>query len=360
MKAIDTFPRATLDPSRTTGLVLCGMGGPDRPEAVQPFLRNLFADPLIFPVPRLFAGIAGRLIAWKRAPEVRKRYAMISADSATPQLPMTRNQAAYLAAKISATGRATLPGVAMRYWNPFPNEAVAELMGAGAVQFLIVPTYPQYSGATNGSTINFVIDALKKVVPAAPVHVVADWHLVQGFIESLARPVIDQLALWAERKIEPRECALQYVAHSLPESFIRKGDPYLERTRATVTAVHALVENALNAAEHGAWLDRVAGGGQPCLSFQSKVGPIAWLGPQIDEEVPRLAREGIRRLFVQPVSFTCEHIETLLELDIELKSQAVDLGVEEFHRGAALNLNETWLDSLADHLIHLAFTTEAG
>ncbi len=358
MMTIDTFPQAKLDPSRTTGLILCGMGGPDRPEAVQPFLRNLFADPLIFPVPRLFAGIAGRLIAWRRAPEVRKRYAMISSDSATPQLPTTRNQAAYLAAKISATGRATLPGVAMRYWNPFPNEAVAELMGAGARQFLIVPTYPQFSGATNGSTINFVIDALKKVVPAAPIHVVADWHLVPGFIESLARPVIAQMTRWAEGDAEPEQCALQYVAHSLPESFIRKGDPYLERTQATVNAVHAMVERTLRDAGHGAWLERVAGGSEPCLSFQSKVGPIAWLGPQIDEEVPRLAEAGIRRLFVQPVSFTCEHIETLLELDIELKAQAAGLGIEEFQRGEALNLNEIWLDSLTDHLIHEAFGPE--
>jgi ferrochelatase len=360
MMAIHTFPQAALDPSRTTGLILCGMGGPDRPEAVQPFLRNLFADPLIFPVPRLFAGIAGRLIAWKRAPEVRERYAMISKDSSTPQLPTTWKQAAYLAEKISDTGRNTLPGVAMRYWDPFPNEAVAELMGAGARQFLIVPTYPQFSGATNGSTIRYVIDALENIVPEAPVHVVADWHLVSGFVEALARPVISQLTRWAEEKVDPGECALQYVAHSLPESFIRKGDPYLERTQATVSAVHDMVKKALDSVGNGSWLEVLDGGREPRLSFQSKVGPIAWLGPQIDEEVPRLAREGIRHLMVQPVSFTCEHIETLLELDIELKAQALELGMVEFQRGAALNLNEIWLDSLAHHLIDEAFPAEVG
>jgi len=360
MMAIETFPQAALDPFRTTGLILCGMGGPDRPEAVQPFLRNLFADPLIFPVPRLFAGIAGRLIAWKRAPAVRQRYAMISEDSSTPQLPTTRKQASYLAEKISDTGRGTLPGVAMRYWNPFPNEAVAELMGAGARQFLIVPTYPQYSGATNGSIIRYVMDALEKIVPEAPIHVVADWHLVSGFVEALARPVIAQLTRWADDKLDPRQCALQYVAHSLPESFIRKGDPYLERTQATVSAVHVLVKKALDPVENGSWLKGVDGGREPHLSFQSKVGPTAWVGPQIGEQVTRLAREGTRRLMVQPVSFTCEHIETLLELDIELKTLALELGMVEFQRGAALNLNETWLDSLASHLIDEAFPVEVG
>jgi ferrochelatase len=360
MMAIDSFPQATLDPYRTTGLILCGMGGPDRPEAVQPFLRNLFADPLIFPIPRPFAGIAGWFIAWKRAPEVRKRYAMISEDSATPQLPTTRNQAAYLAQKISDSGRLTLPGVAMRYWDPFPVETVAELMGTGARQFLIIPTYPQYSGATNGSTIRFVLDALEKIAPEAAVHVVADWHLVSGFVEALARPVIEQLTLWAGEKVDPRECALQYVAHSLPESFIRKGDPYLNRTQETVAAVHRLVKAELAAAGFADWLATVDGGHEPSLSFQSKVGPIDWLGPQIDEEVPRLAGQGIRRLMVQPVSFTCEHIETLLELDIELKELARELGILDFQRGSALNLDETWLDSLADHLLSEAFSTEVG
>ena len=360
MMAIDTFPRSALDPARTTGLILCGMGGPDRPEAVQPFLRNLFADPLIFPAPRLIAGIAGRLIAWKRAPEARRRYALISEDSATPQLPTTRKQAKYLAEKISETGRGTLPGVAMRYWHPFPGETVAELMGAGARQFLLVPTYPQYSGATNGSTILFVMAALEKIVPDAAVYVVTDWHLLPGFIEALARPVVAQLTRRVDEGVDPGECALLYVAHSLPESFIRKGDPYLEKTQATVNAVHELVVKALGAAENAAWLDRVAGGPKPRLCFQSKVGPIAWLGPHIDEEVIRLANSGTRHLLVQPVSFTCEHIEPLLDIDIELKAQALNLGIEDFQRGAALNLNEIWLDSLADHLIDEAFSVEVG
>ena len=360
MTAIGTFPQDELDPSRTTGLILCGMGGPDRPEAVQPFLRNLFRDPLIFPVPRFFAGIAGRLIAWRRAPAVRKRYAMISADSSTPQLPTTRRQAAYLAGRITESGRLALPGVAMRYWDPFPDAAVAELMNTGANQFLIVPTYPQYSGATNGSTLRFVMNSLEKIAPDARVNVMADWHLLPGFIEALAWPVITQLSHWANAEVDPGECALLYVAHSLPESFIRKGDPYLERTRATVAAVHQKVKKVLDAAGKGAWLDQITGGIQPGLCFQSKVGPIAWLGPQISREVPRIAQTGTRRLMVQPVSFTCEQIETLLELDIELKDQALELGIEDFQRGAALNLNEVWLDSLADHLIDTAFSPEVG
>ena len=248
----------------------------------------------------------------------------------------------------------------MRYWDPYPEATVAELMSSGADQFLVVPTYPQYSGATNGSTIRFVVDALEKAAPHARVNVVPDWHLLPGFIEALAWPVITQLSHWANTDVDPGKCALLYVAHSLPESFIRKGDPYLDRTRATVHAVHQKVKKVLEAAGIGSWLDQISGGIQPGLCFQSKVGPIAWLGPQIGQEVPYIAQTGVHHLMVQPVSFTCEHIETLLELDIELKDQALELGIEEFQRGPALNLNEVWLDSLADHLIDTAFSPEVG
>jgi ferrochelatase len=106
------------------------------------------------------------------------------------------------------------------------------------------------------------------------------------------------------------------------------------------------------------WLDRVPGSRQPRLVFQSKVGPIRWLGPLITAEVPRLAAAGCRRLFVQPVSFTCEHIETLHELDIELNEQAGQLGIAEFRRGPALNLAPVWLDSLAEALAARAFPAE--
>jgi len=355
-----SYPRQTLDPDLTTGLILCGMGGPDGPEAVEPFLRNLFQDPAIFPLPRIVAGLAGRMIAKRRAPKVRKRYARISKSSATPQLKITWKQAQALTQRMSFPGRSMVAGVAMRYWNPFPEEAIQELTSQGARQFLIVPAYPQYSGATGGSTITFVLDALKRLAPSAPVYALADWHLLPGYLDALARPVIEQLSGWVNDGIDAQQCALVYVAHSLPETFIRKGDPYLEQTQATIQGVHALVSGVLQAMGQTSWMENIYGGVQPQLVFQSKVGPIRWLGPQIDEEVPRLATAGYRRLMVQPVSFTCEHLETLLELDIELKELTIEHGMVQFQRGPALNLNERWLDSLANHLSALAYGAEKG
>jgi ferrochelatase len=345
-----------LDATATTGLIICGMGGPDGPDAVEPFLRNLFRDPAIFPLPKPLAAPLGWLIARRRAPAVRKRYARISPDSATHQLETTARQGTELARRMTGSGHPTLAATAMRYWHPLPSTAVTALLDQGATQFLIVPMYPQYSAATSGSTLDFVLAAITRQAPAAAVHVVADWYRLAGYLAAVAEPVGAALSAWYTADTAPETCAVLYVAHSLPESFIRKGDPYLAQTEASVQAIHTLVTDSFDGAAPRSWLKRVPGGRDPRLAFQSKVGPIRWLGPLITEEIPRLAAAGCQRLLVQPVSFTCEHVETLYELDIELRDQAERLGITEFRRGPALNLAPVWLDDLANALAQQAFT----
>lgn len=351
-----TQPR--LDPARTTGLVFCGMGGPDGPEAVEPFLRNLFRDPCILPVPRLLTPILSRLIARRRSPFVRERYAMISPDSSTPQLPTTIEQAAATAQRLRAAGLRVAQGVAMRYWHPFPDQTVRELLDQGAEQFLVVPAYPQYACATTGSTLRFVRDSIEKLAPDAPVHDVHDWHALPGYLDAISEPAAAAVRRWATGNVDPAQCALLYVAHSLPEKFIAQGDPYLDQVTATVAGAHERVEAALDQAGREL-LSGLGSGPGPRLTFQSKVGPIKWLGPEITAEIGRLAAAGVRRVFVQPISFTCEHVETLHELDIELKADVAKLGIDEFARGAALNRHAGWLDSLAELLTAAAFAHQA-
>ena len=142
------------------------------------------------------------------------------------------------------------------------------------------------------------------------------------------------------------------------QKFIDAGDPYDKRTDLTVTEAHAQVSRIVAEAGHADWLAGLDGGPVPRLAYQSRVGPIKWLGPEVTDEVERLAEAGIEHLHVQPVSFTCEHIETLMELDIELREDAEKAGITDYRRGAALNLNETWLDSMARELAASAFAPE--
>ena len=246
MIKFDNFPTDMLDPGLKTGLILCGMGGPDGTEAVRPFLRNLFRDPAIFPLPRLVAPLVGAMIARKRSPEVAERYLLMDPDGKTPQLQYTLDQARLLAGRLQDRGLGTiLPDMAMRYWRPFPDQTVARLLEQGARQFLVVPTYPQYSHSTNGSTLDFVRQSLERLAPGAPVHMLTRWHALPGYIDDLTRPVVETLGEWARQGSDPATCALIYAAHSLPQSFVAKGDPYEKYTRATMTIVHNHVKQAL-------------------------------------------------------------------------------------------------------------------
>ncbi len=353
-----SYPAEPLDRNRCTGLIFCGMGGPDGPEAVQPFLKNLFSDPAIMPVPGFLSSLAGSLISMRRGPAARERYRQVSSDSITPQLATTRAQAEVVAQKLSQAGSPCIAAVAMRYWNPYPEEAVNELVRQGAEQFILVPAYPQYSSATTGSTLNSVLQTLETAAPGKSVHVIAQWPTLPGLIDVLAQASIEALENFSRQDLDPESCGLLYVAHSLPLKLILRGDPYLEQTLQTVYAVQEKIKAALSLSPSEQWSFKVHGLCRPLLAFQSRVGPIKWLDPEITETVLQLAKKGCRHLHIQPVSFTCEHVETLLELDVELKETARAAGIRTFSRGQALNLQPAWLESLTFDLQRRVFQPE--
>ncbi len=348
-----SYPTEALDPRDRTGLILAGMGGPDSQEAVKPFLRNLLRDPAVLPLPAPIARLVGTMIARGRAGEVRRRYQSLGCGGGSPQLAWALRQCGELEKLMSGRGLTVSAEPAMRYWHPFPEESVASLLSKGARQFLLLPSFPQYSHATSGSALSATLDVVRSAAGGAPVHVVRDWHLLPGYIEVLASMAAPVLEDWAGQGYPARECAFLPVAHSLPERLITKGDLYLRQTKATVEKVRSRLACALS--DSRAWWDDLPGGGTPLLAFQSKVGPVKWIGPEAEGEVARLAAEGCRRLLVLPVSFTCEHIETLYDLDVELAAVAKRAGIREFLRAEALNLSSRWLASLADHLAATAF-----
>jgi ferrochelatase len=333
------------------------MGGPDGPRAVAPFLRNLFADPAVLPLPRWLSGVVGLLIVRRRLKGVQERYRLVGYGGGSPQLRWTRRQADRLAELIAARGCDAVPACAMRYWHPFASETASELLAHEVAQILVVPTYPQYASATSGSSLADFCTAAVRLAPHLPLHVVSEWHLLPSYIAALAVRAAKPLNDWADQGVPARECALVYAAHSLPERFVRGGDPYVEQTRATVAAVQSALGRRL--AGRTSWLADVAGGSTPLLAYQSKVGPVRWVGPDVFDVASKLVRGGRTRLALVPVSFTCEHIETLVELDQELGDELRRAGVVEYVRAPALNLDEGWLAGFADHLHAAAFGAPA-
>ncbi|MGA3293293.1 MAG: ferrochelatase [Candidatus Acidiferrales bacterium] len=309
---------------KNIAVVLFQLGGPDSQAAVEPFLYNLFRDPDIINFPGSFLARKplAKLISTTRSKTVRLKYAEIGGGS--PIRRLTEQQARALEAAL----RPHLPVrtiVAMRYWHPDTEEAIAALESAPFDELVLLPLYPHYSFATTGSSLK---EWNRLYKPKVPVHLVDHFFdhpdYIAGIVER-ANSVLRQLP-------RPEEVHLVFSAHGLPMALVEKGDPYPQQIEATVRLVREL----------GAWRN------PHVLCFQSKVGPQKWLQPSLTGTIEKLASEGVRRMLVIPISFLTEHIETLHEINIEAREQAESLGIHDYHMMPALNDSPLLIRALAD------------
>ena len=318
-----------LNPSgRRVGVVLFQLGGPDSCAAVEPFLYNLFCDPDIidFPLASIARRPLARLIARSRARHVGRHYAEIGGRS--PILEHTRRQAAALECELRRNLDARVV-VAMRYWNPFTNEAIAELKPHAPHELVLLPLYPQYSRTTTGSSLN----EWNRLFPSSGawrpnVHLVREYHADPDFIDALVAAVNQSLAGFPH---PIAELDFVFSAHSLPVAVVEAGDPYQKQVERTVELLW----------ERGGWQ------GRRHLCYQSKVGTSKWLTPSMHETIERLAAAGSRHILVVPVSFVSDHVETLHEIAIEHRELAGRLGIADFRLMAGLNDSPRFIATLA-------------
>ena len=157
---------------------------------------------------------------------------------------------------------------------------------------------------------------------------VCSWADHPTYIESFVQGIRRELAKFEN----PNGAHILFSAHSIPESYVRKGDPYLEQTKKTVELI----------------MDRLERKNPYQLSFQSKIGPVKWLKPFTNDVITQLGKQDVDDILVVPVSFVSEHIETLYELDILYKKVAEEAGVKTFRRVPALNSDPTFIRALAE------------
>jgi protoporphyrin/coproporphyrin ferrochelatase len=308
---------------RKLGVVLFQLGGPDSLDAIEPFLYNLFCDPDIidFPFARIARQPLARLISTTRARHVRHHYAEIGGRS--PILEFTMRQARALEAELRRDFDARVV-LAMRYWHPFTAEAVRELEAHAPDQVVLLPLYPQYSRTTTGSSLN---EWKRRFHPNGwnpRVHAVAEFHEDAGYIDALVESIHDSLAEFgnpAGLHAGLDDVDMLFSAHSVPVAVIDAGDPYQRQIERTVDLVW----------ERGRWP------GRRHLCYQSKVGASKWLQPSMHATLKRLADQGRRRVLVIPISFVSDHVETLHEIDIEHRAEAMALGIREFRMVPGLN-----------------------
>jgi ferrochelatase len=309
------------------GVVLFQLGGPDSPEAVEPFLYNLFCDPDIinFMGAWLARRPLARWIARRRAQVVRDHYNAIGGQS--PIRALTERQARKLEAALGGEFDVHC-WVAMRYWHPLTTEAAAAVQAASLDHLVLLPLYPHYSFATTMSSLK-EWQRVYRPAPGAPAaRTIEEFHTHPQYIQALR----ERIATTFTHFDNPERAHMVFSAHGLPMSLIERGDPYQRHVEETVAAVLAC----------GGWPNAHT------LCYQSRVGRQKWLEPSLHETIQRLARAGEKRLMVIPVSFVTEHIETLHEINIETREEAVAAGVEQFEMVPAVGDSPRFISALAD------------
>ena len=311
--------------TRRIAIVLFNLGGPDRPEAVEPFLFNLFSDPAIIRVPQPFRWLIARLVSKRRAPVAQEIYAEIGGGS--PLVPLTEAQARALEAALADGESEYRCFLAMRYWHPFADEAAAAVRSWGADEIVLLPLYPQYSTTTTESSLKDWDQAAKRAGLAVPAKAVCCYPVTEGFIAAHAALLDEAL----QKAGSSDNLRVLFSAHGLPKRIVEQGDPYQAQVEQSCAAIVAKLDRP--------GLDWVT-------CYQSRVGPLEWIGPSTEAEIKRAGAEG-KRLIVVPVAFVSEHSETLVELDIEYAKLAQENGVPAYFRVPALGVHPAFIAALA-------------
>jgi ferrochelatase len=300
-------------------IVLFNLGGPDSLEAVQPFLRNLFSDPAIIGLPSWLRLPLARFIAHRRTPKALGIYEQIGGGS--PILGQTEAQARALEEALG--GEHEWRGyVCMRYWHPMTERVAQSVRRFAPDRIVLLPLYPQFSTTTTASSF----DAWKKASNLkAPIVCVESYPTEPGFIRASVELVRQGLA---DAGDGPKR--VLFSAHGLPEKVIKRGDPYQRQVEETAAAI----------AEH---LDGV----DWSVCYQSRVGPLKWIGPSTDAEVMRAAKDQVS-IVLYPLSFVSEHSETLVELDIEYRHLAEKAGVPKYVRVPTVGTHPQFIHGLAN------------
>jgi len=311
------------------GVLVFNLGGPESLRDVKPFLYQLFSDPEIIRIKwtPLRKAVA-YAIATLRKKKSEGYYKLIGGGS--PLRRLTEEQASAPQSELRSRGVDAQTFVGMITWKPFLREAVERIAREGVDRLVVLPLFPQYSFTTTraGSEVLRRLLATHSRLRGGNTAWISTWAEHPTYIDSFAASITRELAKFSD----PDKVQLLFSAHSIPESYVREGDPYLAQTKASVERI----------------MDRLGRKNPYALSFQSKIGPVKWLEPATNVVIADYGKRGIDNVLVVPISFVSEHIETLYELDILYQKVAKEAGIATFRRVPALNSDPAFIRALAD------------
>ena len=310
-------------------VILFNLGGPDKLDNVEPFLFNLFNDPAILNLPSFIRYPIAKLISKKRAPIAKNIYKEIGGSS--PILKLTQDQADSLEKSLNNNpkGFNYKVFITMRCWHPRASETVKMVKDFNPSEIVLLPLYPQYSEATSGSSILEWKEIAKKNNLNINTSTICCYPEDDKFIKAHTELI--------RKKIEGiNNFKLIFSAHGLPKKNIKNGDPYQWQVEQSVKKIMEKINNT--------GIDYI-------LSYQSRVGPLKWIGPSTEDVIVENSKKE-KHLVIVPIAFVSEHSETLVELDIEYEKLARKNGCNNYTRIEALGINEYFIESLSDLILY--------
>jgi protoporphyrin/coproporphyrin ferrochelatase len=313
-----------------TAVVLVNLGTPDAPtaSALRRYLKEFLSDPRVVEIPRaVWWFILNGIILPLRSGKSAAKYASIWTKDGSPLKVYTEKQAILLRGYLGERGHDVQVDYAMRYGNPSLSQVLDKLKAAGCDRILVLPAYPQYSGATTASIFDAVFSHYARVRNVPELRLIKHYHDQEGYVRAL------QKAVFAYWDMHGRPDKLVMSFHGVPKRTLLLGDPYHCECQKTARLLAKQLQLSPD---------------QYQVTFQSRFGKAEWLQPYTAPTLVKLAKEGVGRVDVICPGFTSDCLETLEEIAMEARRDFLTAGGKEFHYIPCLNDSPAWIVALAE------------
>jgi ferrochelatase len=314
-----------------TAILLVNLGTPDAPTtpAVRRYLKQFLSDPRVVEIPKaVWWFILNLVILPFRSKQSAKKYASIWTSEGSPLKVHTQAQAMLLRGALGERGHGALTvAMAMSYGSPAIPDVLARLKADGCERILVLPAYPQYSGATTASVFDAVFNYFRKVRNMPELRFVKQYHDHEMYIDALRDSVLKH---W-EANGRPQKLVMSF--HGVPKRTLMLGDPYHCQCHKTARLLAAKLR--LTKDEY-------------LVTFQSRFGRAEWLQPYTAPTLQKLAREGVERVDLMCPGFSSDCLETLEEISMEAREDFIAAGGKQFGYIPCLNESPKWIAALAE------------
>ena len=314
------------------GILLCNLGTPDapRPAELRRYLKEFLSDPRVVEIPRLLWWMILNLIILRIRPRrSAKLYQSVWTEAGSPLMLYSQGQVKAVKERL-AEKYGDIPVVlGMRYGNPSMASAIKELTDQNVRDIIVLPLYPQYAGATTGSTFDAIAKTFTQLRWVPELQFINGYHKFEGYLEAICSSIRRHI----EQHGQPDRLVFSY--HGTPERYLKNGDPY-----------HCFCHQTTRLVKEKMGLDET----QVMTTFQSRFGREPWLQPYTDKTLEQMPENGIKHVAVICPGFSSDCLETIEEINMEGRESFIESGGEQFHYISCLNDEPAHIDALVSIL----------